>query len=239
MLEIKDLCVSVLDKELLKDINLTINEGEVHVLMGPNGAGKSTLCKALLSYPSLKKEGEVIFLGKDIVHLDTSSIARLGMYYVMQSPIEIEGVKNAELIRSALDERNEGIDIFKFTKLSNSYCEALDIPKNFIHREVNVAMSGGEKKKNELLSMLFLKPKLIILDEIDSGLDVDAIKVVAACLNDYMQNNSCAILLVSHQKMLLSLLNVTHVHILGDHTIKKSGDASLINEVLATGFRNL
>lgn len=239
MLQIKDLNVKTNDKELLNNINLEINKGEVHVIMGPNGAGKSTLCKSLLSHPSLEKtSGKILFENQDITNLKTDEIARLGIYYIAQSPLPIEGVKNVELIRSVLQEKNSPMDIFTFNKENKKICEELNIDKSFIHREVNVNMSGGEKKKNELLTMLFLKPKLIILDEIDSGLDVDAIKDVAKVLNNYLENNSCAILMVTHQEMLLKLLKPTHVHLIMDKTIKKTGDASLSKKILEKGFNN-
>lgn len=239
MLQIKNLSVKTVDKELLNNINLEINEGEVHVIMGPNGAGKSTLCKSLLAHPSLEKTfGKIIFEDKDITNLKTDEIAKLGIYYIFQSPLPIEGIKNVELIRTALQEKGSPMDIFAFNKENKKICEELNINKDFVHREVNVNMSGGEKKKNELLTMLFLKPKLIILDEIDSGLDVDAIKDVAKVLNNYMENNSCSILIVTHQEMLLKLLKPTHVHLLMDKTIKKSSDASLSKEILEKGFNN-
>ncbi len=239
MLQIKNLSVKTGDKELLNNINLEINEGEVHVIMGPNGAGKSTLCKCLLSHPSLEKtSGKIYFEDKDITNLKTDEIAKLGIYYISQSPLPIEGVKNVELIRTALQEKESPMDIFTFNKENKKISEELNINKDFVHREVNVNMSGGEKKKNELLMMLFLKPKLIILDEIDSGLDVDAIKDVAKVLNNYMENNSCSILIVTHQEMLLKLLRPTHVHLLMDKTIKKSSDASLSKEILEKGFNN-
>ena len=239
MFDINDLTVKTSDKELLNNINLKINEGEIHVLMGPNGAGKSTLCKAILSHPSLKKtKGKIIFEKQDITNFSTDKIARLGIYYTAQSPVAIEGVKNAELIRTALQEVGHPLDIFSFNKESKKYSEELNVDKNFIHREVNVAMSGGEKKKNELLTMLFLKPKLIILDEIDSELDVDAIKDVAKVLIEYQKNNSCAFLIVSHQEMLINLLKPTHIHLVMDKTIKRSGDISLMKEILEKGFTN-
>ena len=196
MLQIKNLTVSSGSKKILENIELEINENEIHVLMGPNGAGKSTLCKSILAHPSLKKEGIITFNGKDILNEKTDKIAKEGIYYIAQSPMEIEGVKNTELIRTALKEKNEPMDIFTFNKEYKNYAEILKIPKDFIHREVNVNMSGGEKKKNELLTMLFLKPKLILLDEIDSGLDVDAVKVVAKVLKEYQRQTKCAIMLL-------------------------------------------
>ncbi len=238
MFQIKNLNVKTGDRKLLNNINIEINENEIHVIMGPNGAGKSTLCKAILSHPSLEKNGTISFDNQDITNLKTDQIAKLGIYYIAQSPFPIEGVKNVELIRTALQEKGSPMDIFTFNKEYKKYCEELNIDKDFVHREVNVNMSGGEKKKNELLTMLFLKPKLIILDEIDSGLDVDAIKDVAKVLNNYRKNNSCAILIVTHQEMLLKLLNPTHVHLVMDKTIKKSSDASLSKEILEKGFNN-
>ncbi len=239
MLKIQNLSLKADNKELLNNINLEINEGEIHVLMGPNGAGKSTLCKAILSHPSLEKtSGQIYFFDKNITALKTDEIARLGIYYISQSPVEIEGVKNIELIRSALRNLNKHIDIFEFNKKNKIFCEQLNIDKDFIHREINVNMSGGEKKKNELLTMLFLQPKLIILDEIDSGLDIDSIKSVAKILKNYQEKNNCAILIVSHQEMLIKLLNPTFCHLIKNKTIIKSGDTSLIKTILEKGFAN-
>ena len=238
MFDIRNLFVEVDDKELLTDINLNINEGEIHAIMGPNGAGKSTLLKAIMNHPSLRKKGHIIFNGEDIVDKSTDYIARLGFYYIAQSPVAIEGVKNTELIRTALQEREKPIDIFSLQKLSSEYCELLNLKKNFIHREINVSMSGGEKKKNELLMMLFLEPKVILLDEIDSGLDVDAIKTTANILLDYQKKSNCAIVVISHQEALLNLLKPEYVHILIDKTIKESGGFELVNEVRENGFKS-
>ena len=222
MLKIKNLKISVEEKELLHDINLEILDGQTHVIMGPNGAGKSTLCKAIMSYPNLKKDGLIQLNNEDITNHQTNQIAQKGIYYIAQNPIEIEGVTNAELLRSALQQMNKPMDIFTFNKASKEICEKLDIPKNFLHREVNVSMSGGEKKKNELLGLWFLKPKLIILDEIDSGLDVDAVKVVAQNLLEYQKETNCSIIMVTHQPTLLELLKPSKVHILVNKTIIKT-----------------
>ncbi len=238
MLKINNLTIKVSNNELLHDINLEIKPGEIHALMGPNGAGKSTICKAILNHYSLEKSGTILFLNKNITNANTDEIAKMGIFYLSQNPMEIEGISNAELLRSALNEKNEPLDIFKFNKLCNTYCEQLKLPKSFIHREVNVSMSGGEKKKNELLGMLFLKPKLIILDEVDSGLDIDAIKIVSKTIKEYQKTSNCALLIVTHQPTLLNLLKPDYVHLIMNNTILKTGKNSLLKEILEQGYEH-
>lgn len=237
MLQIKNLTIEGLNKELLHDLNLEINSGETHVIMGPNGAGKSTICKAILSHPSLKKtKGTILWNEEDITHEVPSAIAQKGIYYISQSPMEVEGITNAELLRTSLQEKNEPMNIFQFNKECTKICEKLEIPKSFLHREVNRDLSGGEKKKNELIGMWLLKPKLIVLDEIDSGLDVDAIKVVAKNLKEYQQESNCSILLVSHQPTLIQLLKPQFTHLVMNQTIVLHQDESLAFDLLKNGF---
>ena len=238
MLKVNNLSVSVDDKKLLTDFNIEINDGEVHVLMGPNGAGKSTLCKALFNNPDyVINEGNIIFNGEDITNMDPSEISKLGMYIVNQSPISIEGVSNAEMLRIALEERTgEKVGIFKFNKELEEVCKKLSIPKDFIFRGINEGMSGGERKKNELLHMWMLKPSFIILDEIDSGLDVDAIKLVANNLLEYKKEYNPSILIVTHHERLIEYLHPDYVHIVKNGKVQITGDYNLAIKTLKEGF---
>lgn len=240
MLTIKNLAVRADNKEILKDFNLDIKDGEIHALMGTNGAGKSTICRALLKDPNYEiTEGEIIYHEKSLSDLTTTEISRLGIMMISQSPIAIEGVTNAEMLRLALSEKTgEHIDIFKFSKQAKEICEKLSIPQNFLHREINSGMSGGERKKNELLHIWMLKPSFLILDEVDSGLDVDALKIVATSLKEYQKLTNCSILLVTHNPKLLEILKPDYVHILKNKKIIKTGDATLAEEIEKHGFKD-
>lgn len=241
MLKIKNLTVLTEEKEILHDFNLKINDGEIHALMGPNGVGKSTICHTILNDSNYKiTEGEIIFDGQNINNMSTTQISRLGIMMISQSPITIEGVTNAEMLRLALSERTkEHIDIFKFSKEAKIICEKLSIPQEFLHREINSGMSGGERKKNELLHVWMLKPKFLILDEIDSGLDVDALKIVANSLKEYQSLTNCSILLITHNPKLLDILKPDYIHILKDKKIIKTGDITLANYIEKRGFTNV
>ena len=242
MLTIKNLNVSVGEKEILKDFNLTINEKEVHAIMGPNGIGKSTICKTIMGDPNyIVTSGNIIYNDTDLLKLNVSERARLGIYLLNQSPIEIPGVSNAEMLRLRLNENNPNpISIFDFNKKMTSICEKLDIPKSFIHRGINEGMSGGERKKNELLHLWMLEPSLIILDELDSGLDIDSLKTVTNSLNEYLETHpKASILLVTHHEPLLTMLNASHIHIMKDGRIIKSGDLSLAKEIENQGYKNI
>lgn len=241
MLNIKELNVIADGKEILANFDLQIKPGEIHALMGQNGAGKSTICRALLKDPNYSiTKGNITYKGTDITNLSTTEISRLGIMMIAQNPIAIEGVTNAEMLRLALSERTgEHIDIFKFSKEAKNICEKLSIPENFLHRNINDGMSGGERKKNELLHIWMLKPSFLILDEIDSGLDVDALKIVAKSLKEYHKETNCSILLITHNPKLLNMLKPDYIHILKDKKIIKTGDASLSNIIEDTGFTNL
>ena len=242
MLTIKNLSVSVGEKEILKDFNLTVNEKEVHAIMGPNGIGKSTICKTIMGDPNyIVTSGSIFYNDTDLLKLNVSERARLGIYLLNQSPIEIPGVSNAEMLRLRLNENNPNpISIFDFNKKMTSICEKLDIPKSFIHRGINEGMSGGERKKNELLHLWMLEPSLIILDELDSGLDIDSLKTVTNSLNEYLETHpKASILLVTHHEPLLTMLNASHIHIMKDGRIIKSGDLSLAKEIENQGYKNI
>ncbi len=239
MLKINDLTVEVEDKIIINNLNLNIKEGEIHVLMGPNGTGKSTICKVLLHHPDYKiTNGSIIFDNEDITNLDTASISKKGIFLLNQNPIEVEGVTNAELLRIALSEKtNTHINIFDFNKKLNEVCEIINLPKSFVHRDINFNMSGGEKKKNELLHIFMLEPKFIILDEIDSGLDIDALKIVGDSLAKYYAKYNPAILIVTHHSDILKYFDNYQVHIMKDGKIIKDGDNELVKEIETKGYR--
>jgi Fe-S cluster assembly ATP-binding protein len=238
MLSINKLNVKVLDKEVIKDFNLDIKDGEIHALMGPNGIGKSSICKTILGDSNYVVEsGSITFNGKDLLSMDTTSRAQAGIFLLNQNPIAIEGVTNAEMLRSALNVKLDGkLNLFQFNKEMLDICKKLDIPSSFIHRNINDGMSGGERKKNELLHMWMLKPSFIILDEIDSGLDVDALKLVSQSINEYYELYKPSILIITHRIELLQAIKPEYVHMMKDHTIVKSGDMTLAEEINKSGY---
>lgn len=240
MLTIKNLCVNTGDKSVLKDINLNINDNEIVCLMGPNGAGKSSLCKALMHHPSYQiTKGSISYSSCDITSKNTSEIAKLGVYYINQTPVEIEGITNLEMLRTALIDQGKKIDIFAFNKECNEILKKLDLPKSFLHRNINEGMSGGERKKNELFGMWVLKPSFVILDEIDSGLDVDALKTVGKNLKEYHELTGASILVITHQQNLIDILKPDKIIVLDKGEIKKSGDMSLAKEIEKNGFSSI
>jgi Fe-S cluster assembly ATP-binding protein len=240
MLKIDSLTVIADNKEILSDFSLNIKDGEIHALMGPNGVGKSTICRSILKDPNYKiTSGNISYNNIDLKDKTTTDIARMGIMMITQSPIAIEGVTNAEMLRIALSEKTgEHVDIFKFQKEVKEVCNKLNIPESFIHRSINDGMSGGERKKNELMHIWMLKPSFLILDEIDSGLDVDALKEVANSLKEYQSVTNCSILIISHNPKLLKTLKPDKVHILKNKKILKSGNLDLINEIELDGFKN-
>ncbi len=227
------------NKEILKGLNLEINPGEIHVIMGPNGSGKSTLANTIFSSPRyIKTEGTISFDGKDITEETTDKIAKLGIFMSFQSPEEIEGVTLANYLKSvktSIDGKKPSI--YEFIPEVENTMRELDMKEEYIKREFNVGFSGGEKKKNEILQMLLIKPKLAILDETDSGLDVDAIKTVVKGINLYKNDNN-AVLIITHSTKILKGLNVDKVHILVDGKIVKTGDYSLALEIDENGYKN-
>lgn len=238
MLEIKNLTVSVLDKIILKDFNLSINKNEIHTLMGLNGSGKSTICKVLMGDNNYKVEsGSIFYKDIDLLKLDTVERARLGIFLVNQNPMEIEGVKNSEMLKVALEAKTgRHYNIFEFSKIMNNVCEKLNIDKSFIHRNINEGMSGGEKKKNELIHLWVLEPDFIILDEIDSGVDIDNLNIISESLLEYFNTHSCSMLIVTHHTNILEKLRPNYVHILSDGKITENGDYSLAEKIEKNGF---
>lgn len=226
-------------KLILKGLDLEINKGEIHVIMGPNGSGKSTLANTIFSSPRyIKTEGTIYFDGEDITEEATDKIAKKGIFMSFQSPEEIAGVTLANYLKSVktnIDGKKPSIYEF-IPKVENTMKE-LDMKEEYIKREFNVGFSGGEKKKNEILQMLLIKPKLAILDETDSGLDVDAIKTVVKGINLYKNDNN-AVLIITHSTKILKGLNVDKVHILVDGKIVKTGDYSLALEIDENGYKD-
>lgn len=237
LLEIKDLYASANEKEILKGLNLTINKGETHVIMGPNGAGKSTLANVILNNPEYKKtSGGIEFEGENINDLSTDKIAKKGIFMSFQSPEEIPGISTMNFLKYAKNKiTGKPIKIFEFKETVKNYMEELKMNPKLIERNLNVGFSGGEKKKNEILQMLTLNPKLAILDETDSGLDVDAIKTVSKGIDMY-KNNENAVLIITHNTHILDKLKIDYVHILVNGKIVKTGDASLSKEIEENGY---
>lgn len=237
LLEIKNLYVEAEGKEILKGLNLTINKGETHVIMGPNGAGKSTTANVILNSPEYTKtNGSIEFEGENINDLSTDKIAKKGIFMSFQTPEEIPGISTMSFLKYAKNKiEDKPVKIFEFKDNVKKYMEELNMNTKLIDRDLNVGFSGGEKKKNEILQMLVLNPKLAILDETDSGLDVDSIRTVSKGIDMYKNNNN-AILIITHNNRILENLKVDYVHILVDGKIVKTGDAKLAEEIEKNGY---
>lgn len=238
-LEIKDLHVSIKDKEILKGVNLTINTGEIHAIMGPNGTGKSTLSSAIMGHPSYEvTQGEVLLDGVNILELDVDERAKAGLFLAMQYPSEITGVTNADFMRSAINaKREEGqeINLMQFIKKLDKQMDFLDIDKDMAQRYLNEGFSGGEKKRNEILQLMMLEPKFAILDEIDSGLDIDALKVVSKGINQ-MRGEEFGALMITHYQRLLNYITPDKVHVMYGGKVVKSGGPELAKRLEEEGY---
>jgi len=241
MLEIKNLTVKVLDKIILDNFNLEIKKGEIHTIMGLNGSGKSTICKVLMGDPNYEVvSGSIFYKGKNLLELDTTIRAKLGLFLVSQNPIEIPGVKNSEMLKIALENKlDKHISIFEFSKLMSNVCERINLDKSFIHRNINEGMSGGEKKKNELMHLWVLEPDFIILDEIDSGVDIDNLNIISNSIKEYFNTREVSILIITHHTNILKTLKPDYVHILSDGNIKISGDYTLAESVENNGYNSI
>ena len=240
LLDIKNLQTIAEDdhnKKILKGLDLEINSGEVHVIMGPNGSGKSTLANTCFNSPRyIVTDGKIEFCGEDITNKPTDYIAKLGLFMSFQTPEEIPGITVANFLRSTKKSiTGENPKLFDFYKEVNDTMEKLNMKKEYVDREFNVGFSGGEKKKNEILQMLILNPKLVILDETDSGLDVDAIRTVSKGINLYKNDNN-AILIITHSTKILEELKVDKVHVLVNGKIVETGDSNLANKIEKEGY---
>lgn len=238
ILNIKNLAARTEDTEILKDINLTIGEGETHVIMGPNGAGKSTLASVIMGSPEYEvTSGELIFNGENLEDVSVSERAKKGLFLSFQNPLEVPGISLENFVRTALEQKTgEKIKIWGFRKEIKKVLESLQMEESYAQRDLNVGFSGGEKKKAEILQMLLLKPTLAILDETDSGLDVDAVRTVSRGVEEFQKDKSASLLIITHNAAILSALHVDKVHILADGKIIKSGGEELISTVEKDGF---
>lgn len=240
-LKIKDLVVEIDNEKILDGFNLEIHSGEIHTIMGPNGTGKSTLCKVIMGDDTYKIiSGSIYYDDKEINTLTVDERARMGLFLGMQMPTEIEGVTNADFLRTAIHEKEkDNFKLMSFIRDIKNVCKSLKMDEEMIHRGVNKGFSGGEKKKNEILQMYMLKPGMILLDEIDSGLDVDSLKIVGEHVMKYYQEQECGILLITHYKRLLDYVKPNYVHIMMNGKIVKTGDFSLVKEIEENGYENI
>jgi Fe-S cluster assembly ATP-binding protein len=241
LLEIKDLHAGIEGREILKGLTLNVNRGEVHAIMGPNGSGKSTLAKVLAGHPGYEViSGEVLFEGKNLLELDPDERARSGVFLAFQYPVEVPGVSNSQFLRLAYNEKMkhlglEELDPLEFNDYLKEKAKVVEMDSSFFKRSVNEGFSGGEKKRNEILQMAVLEPKLAILDETDSGLDIDALRIVAGGVNK-LRDSEKAIILVTHYQRLLNYITPDFVHVLANGKIVKQGGKELALELEEKGY---
>ena len=241
LLEVKNLHVSIDNNEILKDFNLTINQGEIHAIMGPNGSGKSTFSKVLAGHPAYSIiDGDIFFKGSSILDLEPEQRSHLGIFLAFQYPIEIPGVSNEDFLRLAYNSKQKfynkpEVDPIEFLTIINEKLQLVNMSPVFLSRNVNEGFSGGEKKRNEILQMILLDSELAILDETDSGLDIDALKTISTGINNFM-TSSKSILLITHYQRLLDYIKPTYVHVMQDGQIIKTGSANLATELEMKGY---
>ncbi len=241
MLEIKNLYAAIDGNEILKGINLSVKKGEIHAIMGPNGSGKSTLAKVLAGHPAYEvTQGEVLYEGKNLLEMAPDERAREGVFMAFQYPIEVPGVSNAQFLRLAYNEKRkhlgeEELDPLEFKDLLKERAKVVEMDASFMTRSVNEGFSGGEKKRNEILQMAVLEPKLAVLDETDSGLDIDALRIVAGGVNQ-LHNAENAVILVTHYQRLLNYIVPHYVHVLANGRIAKEGGKELALELEQKGY---
>ncbi|KKK39358.1 iron ABC transporter ATP-binding protein [Mesobacillus campisalis] len=239
VLSIKDLHVEIEGKEILKGVNLEIKGGEIHAIMGPNGTGKSTLSSAIMGHPKYEvTSGSITLDGENVLEMEVDERARAGLFLAMQYPSEISGVTNADFLRSAINSRREEgqeISLMKFIRQMDSKMEFLEMDPNMAQRYLNEGFSGGEKKRNEILQLMMLEPKIAILDEIDSGLDIDALKVVSNGINE-MRGSDFGCLIITHYQRLLNYITPDHVHVMMQGKVVKSGGPELAQRLEAEGY---
>jgi Fe-S cluster assembly ATP-binding protein len=243
MLQIKDLKVTINEKSILKGLNLDIKPGEIHAIMGPNGSGKSTLANVLSGKNGYETEGEIYFDGINLNDLKIEERAQKGIFLAFQYPLEIPGVNTNNFLKTSLNSVRKArgekeLDTLTFLKLIKEKAKELNIDEKFLSRQLNVGFSGGEKKKNEILQMKLLEPKLSILDETDSGLDIDALRIVADGVNSY-KNKENAFLIITHYQRLLDYIKPDYIHVLSAGKIVKTGNADLGEQLEKTGYENL
>jgi Fe-S cluster assembly ATP-binding protein len=241
LLEVKNLHVSINDNEILKDFNLTINQGEIHAIMGPNGSGKSTFSKVLAGHPAYSVSGgEILFKGLSILDLEPEQRSHLGIFLAFQYPIEIPGVSNEDFLRLAYNAKQRfynkpEVTPLEFFQIINEKLALVKMSPVFLNRNVNEGFSGGEKKRNEILQMILLDSELAILDETDSGLDIDALKTISSGINNFMTPDK-GILLITHYQRLLDYIKPTYVHVMQNGQITKTGSADLATELEVKGY---
>jgi len=241
LLEIKDLQVSINENEILKKLNLTVNQGEIHAIMGPNGSGKSTFSKVLAGHPAYSvRSGEILFKGSSILDLEPEERSHLGIFLAFQYPIEIPGVSNEDFLRLAYNSKQvfsnkPEVDPIEFLTIIQEKLKLVQMSPVFLSRNVNEGFSGGEKKRNEILQMILLDSDLSILDETDSGLDIDALKTISNGINNFMNPNK-SIILITHYQRLLDYIHPTYVHVMQNGQIIKTGSASLAKELESKGY---
>lgn len=238
LLNVEKLDVRVEEKDILRGLSLKVNRGETHVIMGPNGAGKSTFGNALMGNPQYEVTGgKVEFDGSDLLELPVNERAKAGIFMSFQNPLEVPGISLSNFIRNALEQRTgKRIRLWDFRKEMKKALKVLHMDQSYADRDLNVGFSGGEKKKAEILQLLMLKPSLAILDETDSGLDVDAVRTVSRGIEEYQKDKDSALIIITHNAAILSSLHVDATHILIDGKIVESGDASLVDEINENGF---
>lgn len=238
LLEVKDLYVDVEEKSILHGVNLSIGEGETHVLMGPNGTGKSTLGYALMGNPKYHiQNGEIWFQGKNITEEPVNERAKAGIFLSFQNPLEVPGVTLSSFIRNALEQKTgKRVKLWDYKKELEKTMELLQMDPSYAERDLNVGFSGGEKKKAEILQLLMLKPALAILDETDSGLDVDAVRTVSAGIEAYQKTCKGSLLIITHSTKILESLSVDYTHVMVEGKIIQTGDASLVDVINEDGF---
>ncbi|WP_278530396.1 Fe-S cluster assembly ATPase SufC [Enterococcus asini] len=241
-LEIKNLHVSIEDKEILKGVNLTLKTGEIHAIMGPNGTGKSTLSAAIMGNPNYEvTQGEILLDGENVLEMEVDERARKGLFLAMQYPSEIPGVTNAEFMRAAINAKRpeeDKLTVMQFLKILDQKMALLNMPEEMAERYLNEGFSGGEKKRNEILQLMMLEPSFAILDEIDSGLDIDALKVVAKGVNE-MRGDNFGSLIITHYQRLLNYITPDVVHIMMDGRVVLTGDADLAKRLEAEGYAGI
>ena len=241
ILEIKDLKVSINENEILKSLNLKVEKGEIHAIMGPNGSGKSTFSKVIAGHPAYNvSDGDILFKGSSILELDPEDRSHLGIFLAFQYPIEIPGVSNEDFLRLAYNSKQKfynkpEVDPLEFLSIINEKLKLVNMSPLFLSRNVNEGFSGGEKKRNEILQMILLDSEVCILDETDSGLDIDALKIISTGINNFM-NKDKSIVLITHYQRLLDYINPTYVHVMQDGKIIKTGSADLAKELENKGY---